>query len=61
MKDIIKNDRVKIVTGTYKDCNGFVTRVHDNMACVVIKNVWSHGIWHDLSDLKRTKRYKKEQ
>lgn len=59
--DIIKNDRVKIITGKYKGYKAFVTRVENDMACIVINGVWDHGIWYDVTDLKRTKRYKSEQ
>ena len=58
---IINKDRVKIINQNSKFFNksGYVTRVSGGQACVVIKNVWSHGIWIDLNDLKRTKRYNK--
>jgi|TARA_R110000850_G_scaffold9454_1_gene34828 ribosomal protein L24 len=58
---IIKHDRVRITGEKYNGERGYVTRVHGDQACVVIKGVWDHGIWWDLSELKRTKRYKKEQ
>lgn len=60
-RDIQKNDRVVAISGHFKDKRGFVCRVEYNRACVVWKGVWDHGIWTDVSDLKRTKRYKKEQ
>jgi len=61
MFDIIKNDRVKFLYGDRKGYKGFVTRTHGDMACVVISELWEHGIWYDMKDLKRTKRYKSEQ
>lgn len=61
MKDIIAHDRVKITDTIYKGELGYVTRVFGEQACVVVKGVWDHGIWFDMSELKRTKRYKSEQ
>jgi len=61
---IIAEDRVKIIgkefEGTkFEGKKGYVTRTSGDQACVVVKGVWEHGIWFDISDLKRTKRYKK--
>lgn len=61
MPDIIRHDRVKIISGCFKNKKGYVTKVHGDKACVVIATVWLHGIWLDSCDLKRTKRYKSEQ
>jgi len=59
MIDIKRHDRVKATTGYFKGrTNGYVTRVSYGQACIVWKGYWSHGIWVDLNDLKRTKRYK---
>lgn len=57
---IIRHDRVKAISGHFKDKKGYVTRISGDMACVVWDGVWSHGIWTEISDLKRTKRYKKD-
>jgi|GEM_PF-3134831 len=59
--DIQKHDRVVATSGPYQGKRGYVTRTDGVSACVVWKGVWSHGIWTDLSELKRTKRYKSEQ
>lgn len=59
--DIQRHDRVLAVSGHFKDKRGYVTRVEHGMACVVWKGVWEFGIWTELADLKRTKRYKKDQ
>ena len=58
---IIRHDRVTAIKGHFKGRKGYVTRVDSVGACVVWNGVWSHGIWTPLLDLKRTKRYKKEQ
>lgn len=59
--NIQSKDRVKAISGHFKDKKGYVTRINESNACVVWKGVWDHGIWVDLKELKRTKRYKKEQ
>lgn len=59
--NIQREDRVKAISGHFKGKSGWVARVDDNSACVVWKGVWEHGIWMDLTDLKRTKRYKTEK
>ncbi len=58
---IQSKDRVKAISGHFKGKSGYVTRVYGSSACVVWKGVWEHGIWVELYELKRTKRYKKEQ
>ena len=60
-KDIIRHDRVISESGDFKGKKGYVCRVTGDGACVVFVGVWEHGIWVELSTLKRTKRYKKEQ
>lgn len=60
---IQKEDRVKIIgqefIGTqFENKSGYVTRTSGDQACVVVKGIWDHGIWFDITDLKRTKRYK---
>jgi ribosomal protein L24 len=61
MSEYIKaHDRVKAARGHFEGKRGYVTRTRGDRACVVWKGVWDHGIWTELSDLKRTKRYKKE-
>lgn len=62
---IIKEDRVRIIGEEFKGTKfenkpGYVTRTSGDQACVVVKDVWDHGVWFDISDLKRTKRYKKK-
>ncbi len=52
-------DRVKMISGLYAGEKGYVARVSGMDACVVLKGKWEHGIWISLSDMKRTKRYKK--
>lgn len=59
MEDIQRHDRVRLVSGKWAGKSGYVTRSSDDSACVVVKGVWSHGIWFSKSELKRTKRYKK--
>jgi len=58
---IKRHDRVKAISGPFKDKKGYVCRVDSTNACVVWNDVWSHGIWTALHELKRTKRYKSEQ
>lgn len=53
-----REDRVKAVSGHFKGKSGWVSRTDESAACVVFKGVWEHGIWVDISELKRTKRYK---
>ena len=57
---IIGKDRVKAITGHFEGQKGYVTRVQGSMACVVWVGGWEHGIWVNCSELKRTKRYKKD-
>ena len=57
---IQRHDRVMAISGHFKGLKGYVCRTDGNMACVVWKSVWSHGIWTDIKELKRTKRYKCE-
>jgi len=57
---IKRHDRVIATSGHFENKKGYVCRVHGNMACVVWKNVWEHGIWTNLNELKRTERYKNE-
>ena len=59
--NILKGDRVVAISGHFKNKRGYVCRIENNAACVVWKNVWDHGIWVDLKELKRTKRYKQER
>lgn len=59
--NIQRHDRVVALSGPFKGKRGYVCRVEGDSACVAWKGVWEHGIWVDISDLKRTKRYKKEQ
>lgn len=59
-KYIQKSDRVLATSGYFQGKKGFVTRVYGDIACVVWKGVWEHGVWVNISELKRTKRYKKE-
>jgi len=61
MIDIKKSDRIRFIKGKFKSRAGYVTRTHGDQACVVIKGIWDYGIWFDKSELKRVKRYKKEQ
>jgi len=60
MNDVKEHDRVLALSGHFKDKRGYVTRIDGRQACVVWNGVWEHGIWTDIADLKRTKRYKKE-
>ncbi len=60
MSKIQRHDRVLAWNGHFKDKRGYVCRTDETSACVVFKGVWDHGIWVDLTELKRTKRYKKE-
>ena len=57
---IQRHDRVLALSGHFKGKRGYVTRADELCACVVFKGVWDHGVWVDLTELKRTKRYKKE-
>lgn len=59
--DIQREDRVKAIDGHFKGKSGWVARVNGDSACVCWKGVWEHGIWVDISNLKRTKRYKIEK
>ena len=54
------NDYVKAVSGHFLGKHGQVVRMHGDQACVVWDGVWNHGVWTDISDLKRTKRYKRK-
>lgn len=60
-KDIQRQDRVVAIRGHFKGKRGWVARVRDGSICVVWKGVWDHGIWCFIDEVKRTKRYKKEQ
>jgi len=59
--NIQRHDRVKATRGHFEGKLGYVCRVFGDSACVVWKGVWEHGIWTPLTELKRTKRYKKDQ
>jgi len=58
---IQRHDRVVVTSGRFEGMRGYVTRADDQNACVVLKGVWDHGVWLDVSTLKRTKRYQSEQ
>ncbi len=58
---IQERDRVKAISGHFEGNTGVVVRTSSDSACVVFKGVWDHGIWVSMYQLKRTKRYKKEQ
>lgn len=58
MEYIQAEDRVKATSGHFNGKSGYVTRTNGDTACVVWKGVWDHGIWVDIAELKRTKRYK---
>jgi hypothetical protein len=55
------SDRVLAISGHFEGKRGYVTRIYGESACIVWAGGWDFGIWVDLSELKRTKRYKKEQ
>lgn len=56
MTSIIRHDRVLAISGHFKGQRGYVCRVEGELVNVVFgKNPF--GIWVDLADLKRTKRY----
>lgn len=57
---IQRHDRVVAIKGPFKGKRGYVCRVRADWACTAWKGVWDHGIWGPISDLKRTKRYKRE-
>lgn len=62
LKYIQREDRVKGIKGTFKGMRGWCSRVNNDSACVCWKDIgFDHGIWVDISDLKRTKRYKIEK
>lgn len=58
---IQRHDRVRAISGHFKGKRGYVCRVFGGNACVAWKGVWDHGIWGPIDELKRTKRYVKEQ
>jgi ribosomal protein L24 len=58
---IQRHDRVLAMYGHFKGKRGYVCRVFGEQACVAWKGVWDHGIWVSINELKRTKRYQKEQ
>ena len=59
--DFKRHDRVIATLGHFKGNKGYVTRTNGKQACVVWSGIWEHGIWVYASEIKRTKRYKKEQ
>lgn len=57
-------DYVKAISGPFKGQKGWVSRTDSDMgiqpenACVIFSNIWDHGIWVEVKELKRTKRFK---
>ena len=51
-------DYVLATRGHFEGKRGYVTRTDEYGACVVWKGLWDHGIWVELSVLKRNKRLK---
>lgn len=57
---LLIDDRVIATSGHFQGKRGQVVRLHSDQACVVWKGVWDHGIWVDQTELRKTKRYRKE-
>ena len=59
---IQRGDYVKAIDGHFKGQRGWVARIDEGLdvACVCWKGGWEHGIWVEMTELKRTRRFKNE-
>lgn len=56
-----RGDYVKAITGHFKGKRGWVCRVEGDVACVVWKGVWDHGIWTPICHMKVTRSFRGEE
>ena len=50
-----RGDYIKAHAGHFKGQRGQVMRVSEEMACVVWKDGWEHGIWVFLYDITKVR------